>query len=108
MNRPQVKRYAGAFVVAWHQKNRNPTVCHFHQRRHRHFDQRWRHAAAIKQVACVDEQVNFTPQSGRERKIEIVKEIVPSPPSFHPGLKRQVKTQMSVSDEQDTKRGLAH
>jgi hypothetical protein len=72
-------------VVPGDEDNGDSPVGDPQQRLQRAVDQGGRHAAAVQQVATVDDDVGLAPQRGRERALEACEEVRATAAPVDPG-----------------------
>ena len=101
VHRKQRIRHAAPFVISGNEQDRHARRRQALEWRECGFGQPGRHAASVQQVAAVDDDVDLAGARGLERALEILKEVIASPPPDDARAGGPVETEMRVGHEQD-------
>jgi hypothetical protein len=71
------------------------------KRSHRHLDESGGDFAPVKQIPSVNDKIDLAAQGWRQGGAKIGKEVGASSSSLYPRAKRQIKTQMCISNQQN-------
>jgi hypothetical protein len=90
-----------SFVIARHQKHRDPLLRHTFQRKKRLLHQVRGHPAAKEQIPAVHDEIDVPRHGVVQRALKIGEEVVAAAPTRDAGPLGQVEPQVGVGKEEE-------